>query len=143
MIETMQAPEPSDNDVAALTAFLAGLKAPPSPFRAADGSLSAAAERGRTLFESARAGCSECHTPPFYTSPGLHDVGLGKKEDRYPTYSPPTLLSGYRKTRWLHNARARSIHDLLAGPHSPEKLTGEAALTEAEIDDLVAWLKTL
>jgi mono/diheme cytochrome c family protein len=139
----MQAPEPSDNDVAALTAFLAGLKAPPSPFRAADGSLSAAAERGRTLFESARAGCSECHTPPFYTSPGLHDVGLGKKEDRYPTYSPPTLLSGYRKTRWLHNARARSIHDLLAGPHSPEKLTGEAALTEAEIDDLVAWLKTL
>jgi len=143
MIETMQAPEPSDNDVAALTAFLADLKAPPSPFRAADGSLSAAAERGRTLFESARAGCSECHTPPFYTSPGLHDVGLGKKEDRYPTYSPPTLLSGYRKTRWLHNARARSIHDLLAGPHSPEKLTGEAPLTEAEIDDLVTWLKTL
>ena len=143
MIETMQAPEPSDNDVAALTAFLTRLEAPPSPFRAPDGSLSAEAERGKTLFESARAGCSDCHTPPFYTSPGLHDVGLGKKEDRYPTYSPPTLLSGYRKTRWLHNARARSIHDLLAGPHSPEKLTGEAAFTEAEIDDLVAWLKTL
>ena len=143
MIETMQAPEPSDDDVAALTAFLTRLEAPPSPFRAADGSVSAAAERGRTLFESARAGCSACHTPPFYTSPGLHDVGLGKKEDRYPTYSPPTLLSGYRKTRWLHNARARSLHDLLSGPHSPEKLTGEAALTEAEIDDLVAWLKTL
>ena len=143
MIETMQAPEPSDNDVAALTAFLTRLEAPPSPFRAPDGSLSAEAERGKTLFESARAGCSDCHTPPFYTSPGLHDVGLGKKEDRYPSYSPPTLLSGYRKTRWLHNARARSIHDLLAGPHSPEKLTGEAAFTEAEIDDLVAWLKTL
>ena len=143
MIETMQAPEPSDDDVAALTAFLTRLEAPPSPFRAPDGSLSAEAERGKTLFESARAGCSDCHTPPFYTSPGLHDVGLGKKEDRYPTYSPPTLLSGYRKTRWLHNARARSIHDLLAGPHSPEKLTGEAAFTEAEIDDLVAWLKTL
>jgi len=143
MIETMQAPGPSDDDVAALTAFLAGLEAPPSPFRAADGSLSAAAERGRTLFESARAGCSECHAPPFYTSPGLHDVGLGKKEDRYPTYSPPSLLAGFRKTRWLHNARARSIHDLLAGPHSPEKINGQPPLTEAEIDDLVAWLKTL
>ena len=143
MIETMQAPEPSDNDVVALTAFLAGLEAPPSPFRAPDGSLTAAAERGKTLFESARAGCSECHAPPFYTSPGLHDVGLGKKEDRYPTYSPPTLLSGFRKTRWLHNARARSIHDLLAGPHSPEKISGQPPLTEAEIDDLVAWLKAL
>jgi mono/diheme cytochrome c family protein len=143
MIETMQAPEPTDNDVAALTAFLAGLKAPPSPFRAADGSVSVAAERGKALFESARAGCSECHAAPFYTSPGLHDVGLGKKEDRYPTYSPPSLLAGYRKTRWLHNARARSIHDLLAGPHSPEKINGQPALTETEIDDLVAWLKTL
>ena len=143
MIDTMQAPEPSDEDVAALTAYLSRLEAPPSPFRAADGSVSAAAERGRTLFESARAGCSECHTPPFYTSPGLHDVGLGKKGDRYPSYSPPTLLSGFRKTRWLHNARARSIHDLLSGPHSPEKLTGQPPLTEAEIDDLVAWLKAL
>jgi DNA-binding beta-propeller fold protein YncE/mono/diheme cytochrome c family protein len=143
MIDTMQAPAPSDDDVTALTAFLTRLEAPPSPFRAADGSLSEAAERGRTLFESARAGCSDCHTPPFYTSPALQDVGLGKKEDRYPSYSPPTLLGGYRKTRWLHNARARSLEALLAGPHSPEKLTGQPPLTEAEIDDLVAWLKTL
>jgi DNA-binding beta-propeller fold protein YncE len=143
MIDTMQAPAPSDDDVTALTAFLTRLEAPPSPFRAADGSLSEAAERGRTLFESARAGCSDCHTPPFYTSPALQDVGLGKKEDRYPSYSPPSLLAGYRKTRWLHNARARSLEALLAGPHSPEKLTGQPPLTEAEIDDLVAWLKTL
>ncbi len=143
MIDTMQAPAPSDDDVTALTAFLTRLEAPPSPFRTADGSLSAAAERGKTLFESARAGCSDCHTPPFYTSPALQDVGLGKKEDRYPSYSPPTLLAGYRKTRWLHNARARSLEALLAGPHSPEKLTGQPPLTDAEIDDLVAWLKTL
>ena len=143
MIDSMQAPEPSPADVAALTAFLAGLEPPPSPFRLADGSLSAAAERGKTVFESARAGCSDCHAPPFYTTPGLHDVGLGKKGDRYPSYSPPTLLAGYRKTRWLHNARARSLHELLSGPHSPEKITGQPPLTEAEIDDLVAWLKAL
>jgi len=143
MIDSMQAPEPPAADVAALTAFLADLEPPPSPFRLADGSLSAAAERGKTLFESARAGCSDCHAPPFYTTPGLHDVGLGKKGDRYPSYSPPTLLAGYRKTRWLHNARARSLHDLLSGPHSPEKITGQPALSEAEIDDLVAWLKSL
>jgi len=143
MIDTMQAPEPTDADVAALTAFLSRLEAPPSPFRQADGGLSEAAERGRTLFASARAGCSECHAPPFYTSPGLHDVGLGKKSDRYPSYSPPSLLAGFRKTRWLHNAKARSLRDLLAGPHSPEKISGEPPLTDAEIDDLVAWLEAL
>lgn len=143
MIDTMQAPEPSDADVAALTAFLSSLEAPPSPFREADGSLSAAAERGRMLFHSERAGCSDCHPAPFYTSPGLHDVGLGRKGDRYPSFSPPSLLAGFRKTRWLHNAKARSLHDLLTGPHAPEKITGQPPLTEAEVDDLVAWLKSL
>jgi mono/diheme cytochrome c family protein len=143
MIDTMQAPEPSDADVAALTAFLTSLEAPPSPFRETDGSLSAAAERGRTLFGSQRAGCSDCHRAPLYTSPGLHDVGLGRKGDRYPSYSPPSLLAGFRKTRWLHNAKARSLHDLLTGPHAPEKITGQPPLTDAEVDDLVAWLKSL
>ena len=143
MIDTMQAPEPSDEDVAALEAFLSELKAPPSPFRDPDGALTDAAERGRSLFGSARTGCSDCHSGPNYASSELHDVGLGRKGDRYPSYSVPSLLAGFRKTRWLHNARAKSLHDLLAGPHSPQKVSGQAPLTPAEIDDLVAWLKSL
>jgi len=143
MIDTMQAPEPSDEDVAALVAFLSALRAPTSPFRARDGGLSEAAARGRTLFESDRAGCADCHAGPLYTSADLHDVGLGREGDRFPSFSVPTLVGGFRKVRWLHNAKAKSLHELLAGPHSPEKVSGLTPLSDGEIDDLVAWLESL
>lgn len=143
MIDTMQAPEPDPADVEALRAYLADLEAPPSPFRGPAGALDEAALRGRALFESARAGCTECHAGTRYTSTDLHDVGLGKAGDRYPSYSVPTLVAGFRKTAWLHNARARSLEKLLSGPHSPEKVLGRDPLTPEEIDDLVAFLRTL
>jgi hypothetical protein len=143
MIDTMQAPAPEEADVAALEAFLTALEAPPSPFRAADGSLDAAATRGRELFLSDRAGCAGCHAGPRYSGGDLHDVGTGKRADRHPSYSVPTLLAGFRKTAWLHDARARSLQKLLAGPHSPERVSGAAPLSDAEIDDLVAFLRSL
>lgn len=143
MIDTMQAPEPDPADVAALRAYLADLEAPPSPFMGSSGALDEAALRGKALFESARAGCTECHAGAYYTSADLHDVGLGKAGDRYPSYSVPTLVAGFRKTAWLHNARARSLEKLLSGPHSPEKVLGREPLTPEEIDDLVAFLRTL
>ena len=143
MIDTMQAPEPDPADVEALRAFLAGLEAPPSPFRGPAGELGDAALRGQALFESSRAGCTQCHAGPLYTSSDLHDVGLGKASDRYPSFSVPTLVGGFRKTAWLHNARARSLEKLLAGPHSPEKVLGAEPLSEEEIADLVAFLRAL
>ncbi|MFM7248361.1 MAG: hypothetical protein ACKO5R_00515 [Planctomycetaceae bacterium] len=143
MIDTMQAPAPEEADVAALEAFLVGLEAPSSPFRAADGGLEPAAARGRELFFSDRAGCAGCHAGPRYAGGDLHDVGTGKQADRHPSYSVPTLLAGFRKTAWLHDARARSLERLLAGPHSPERVSGAAPLSEAEIEDLAAFLRSL
>lgn len=143
MIDTMQAPEPDPADVEALREFLVRLEAPPSPFRAADGGLTDAAVRGRAVFESERARCAECHAGRLFTSPGLHDVGLGRPEDRYPSFSVPMLVGGFRKTAWLHNARARSLRELLSGPHAPPRVSGGAELTAEEIDDLVAWLESL
>ena len=46
MIDTMQAPPPEDDDVAALEAFLVGLEAPPSPHRDADGGFDAERDGG-------------------------------------------------------------------------------------------------
>ena len=143
MIDTMQAPEPDPADVEALRAFLAGLAVPPSPFRAPDGTLSEAARRGEALFRSQAAGCADCHGGALFTSTALHDVGLGKAGDRYPSFSVPTLAGGFRKTLWLHNAKARSLEKLLSGPHSPEKVSDGAPLSEAEIEDLVAFLRAL
>jgi len=143
LVDSMQGPPPSDDDVTALAAFLAKLTPPPSPFREADGGLSPTAARGRELFASARAGCTNCHTGPYYTSPDLHDVGLIRSGDRYPGFSPPTLAGGFRKTMFLHHGKAKSLHQLLTGLHAPDKVSDLPPLSEPEVEDLVAYLKSL
>ena len=143
LVDSMQGPAPTDDDVAALEAFLRSLEPPPSPFREPDGSLSSAASRGRVLFSSERAGCSDCHAGDDFTTPETYDVGLGKPADRYQGFNPPSLRGLHRKTLFLHNGRSRSLRDLLEGPHAPEKVSGLAPLSEPELADLIAYLESL
>jgi cytochrome c peroxidase len=143
LVDTMQGPKPTAADVEALAAYLRTLEAPVSPYREADGSLSAAAQRGEKLFSSARAGCTECHAGPRFTSDGLHEVGLARSSDRYQGFSPPSLLGLHRKTRFLHTGKAKSLEDVLTKYHSPEQVLGLEPLDDGERDDLVAYLKSL
>jgi len=138
---TMRGPEPSPEDVDDLLSFLATLELPPNPHRAEDGALSAAAKRGREVFHT--IGCAECHSGPYYTDGQQHDVGLGSSDDRYPGYDTPSLIGVYRKPSLLHDGRAKSLEDLLSGPHDPSKVLGSDPLTDAERRDLVAFLKSL
>ena len=143
LVESMQGPPPTAADVVALAAFLDTLEPPPSPHLEPDGSLSAAAERGRALFESGRTGCRECHAGDTFTTPELHDVGQGRSGDRYQGYSVPTLRGIHRKTMYLHHGRVKSLARLLDGMHGPETVSGLEPLSPAEIDDLVAYLESL
>lgn len=143
LTETMQGPPPTDDDVAALDAFLRTLTVPASPWRAADGSLSPAAQRGRALFESERAGCLQCHRGPQFTDGQVHDVGLGSARDRYRGYNTPSLRGAYLKVKFLHDGRAESLREVLSGPHAPEKVAGSGPLAPQELDDLVEYLKSL
>jgi YVTN family beta-propeller protein len=143
LVESMQGPQPSADDVTALAAYLGTLRPPPSPFRRADGGLDTAAERGRALFASARAGCTTCHGGEHLTSGETYDVGLGRSGDRYPTFSPPSLLGVFRKTRLLHHGKARSLADVLTRFHGPEKVSGTPPLDPDEVADLVAYLESL
>lgn len=143
LVDTMQGPEPSAEDVQALAAYLRRLEPPPSPYREPDGSLSAAAERGQRLFASERAGCTECHTDSRFTSDGLYDVGLARSSDRYEGFSPPSLLGLHRKTRFLHTGKAKSLDEVLTKYHAPDQVLGLERLAEAEVADLVAYLRSL
>ena len=143
LVDSMQGPRPSRDDLVALAAFLEALEPPPSPFLTADGGLSAAAERGRVLFASPRAACTSCHAGADFTSPGLHDVGLAGSDDRWREFSPPTLRGLHRKTSYLHDGRAKSLAKLMAGPHGPAAVSGLEPLSPGEIDDLVAYLMSL
>ena len=92
LTETMLGPPPSDDDVAALVAFLSSFEPPPNPHRAAEGGLSEAARRGEAVFRSAKAGCANCHRGECFTDGEIHDVGLGSPRDEYEGYNTPSLV---------------------------------------------------
>ena len=141
--DTMQGKEANAEDVRALRAYLASISLPPNPFRTADGRLSELAEKGRKLFDSSQTACSTCHSGPTFSDGLNHDVGLGSESDKYPTHNTPTLLGTYRKVRWLHDGRAKSLETLLTQYHSPEKVSGTQALTEEQVQGAIAYLKSL
>ena len=139
---TMLGKAPSEEDKEALLAFLKTLSSPPNPFLQ-DGKLSPAALRGKTVFESPKTGCIDCHHGPYFSDGQIHDVGLGSKQDYYEGYNTPSLLGVYRKLRLLHSGRARSLDRVINDLHSPEKVNGQGSLTEQESEDLIEYLKSL
>lgn len=141
---TMLGPEPTDDDVNALLAYLSQLESPPNPFRAADGEAeNAAVVRGRELFQSEKAGCAVCHAGPRYTDQQIHDVGLGSSKDKYQGFNTPSLVGVFRKVRLLHDGRAKSLEEALTGDHNPKQVTGKGELSPDELKDLIEFLKTL
>lgn len=127
----------------AILAYFAELQPAPNPHRLADGSLSEAAQRGKEIFASAQANCAQCHKGEFFTDGEIHDVGLGAEKDQYQGYNTPTLLGVYAKVRFLHDGRARTLEAVLSGDHAPSKVSGTKDLSEAQLADLVAYLKSL
>ena len=140
---TMQGPDISEADVRAVLTYLETLDVPVSPYRNSDGSLSAAAERGRQVFNSEKAGCSRCHTGTLLTDGEIHDVGLGSEKDRYAGYNTPMLRGLYRKVRYLHDGRTKSLEQVLSEYHAPENVTGNGTLSDQERQDLIEYLKAL
>jgi cytochrome c peroxidase len=143
LVDTMLGPPPSDEDTKAVVAFMSTIEPPPNPFRTPAGDLSDAAKRGEEVFNSRKAGCARCHPAPFYTDGKIHEVGTGEKGDVYKGYNPPSLIGAYDRPLFLHDGRAKSFDQLLKGPHNPDLLNGRGPLTDDELADLVAYLKSL
>ncbi len=141
--KSMQGKRPSTEDVRAVVAFLGSLEFPRNPYREADGSLSESARRGESVFRSPKAACSSCHPGPEFTDGKLHDVGLGERGDVYKRHNPPSLRGVYDKDPYLHDGRAKTLRDVLTEGHNPEDVAGLGTLTEGELNDLIAYLKSL
>lgn len=141
--QTMQGPPIPAEDVRAILAYLETLEIPPSPYRTAGGELSEAARRGREVFLSAKAGCATCHKGPLLTDGEIHEVGLASDGDRYNGYNTPMLIGLYRKVRYLHDGRTKSLEEVLTEYHAPENVAGEGKLSDQERRDLIEYLKSL
>jgi YVTN family beta-propeller protein len=141
--DTMLGKAPSADDVTAMIAFMETLRVPPNPYRNPDGSLTEAARRGEKVFQGDVAGCARCHSGPYFTDGRIHNVGTGSRRDVYKGYNPPSLLGVYDRVLYLHDGRAQTLEEVLRGPHNPESVTGRGRLSDAELSDLIAFLKSL
>ena len=138
LTDSMLGPQPAQPDVDALVAYLDTLRPPPNPHAPSE-----ATQRGKLVFESAKAGCARCHSDEYFTDGKIHDVGLGVAGDAYRGFNTPSLLGVYDRLLYLHDGRSRSLEELLKGPHSPAKVTRKGELTAAELAELVEYLKSL
>ena len=136
---------PTSREVDGLLAYLTSLHPEPSPHLDAGGKLTAAAARGKVLFEG-QAGCAECHPAPYFTDKKMYNVGVTTPNDpkKYKgSYDTPTLIEAHRTAPYLHDGRALTLKDVLTehdklGKHG--KLKG---LNQSQIDDLVEYLRSL
>jgi mono/diheme cytochrome c family protein len=134
---TMQRPAPGEDRVADLAAYLRSLAAPPAR-DPAEGGDEGPVGRGRAAF--AARGCAECHTPPSYTAAGRYDVGLADEVGNR-RFNPPSLRGVGRRGRFLHDGRASALEEVFRDHAHPPGPGG--APPPSEVDDLVAFLKTL
>lgn len=141
MTKSMQGPEPTDEDLDALVAFVSTLEFRRNPTHNTDGSLSPAAKRGEAVFLS-RA-CNTCHTPPLYTSSNAYTVGLESEQDAYKGFNPPSLRGVYNRAPYLHQGQAQTLEEVLTQYHLPSKLNGKPDVSGKELDDLIAFLNSL
>ncbi len=159
-IEHMIEGPAGEDRVAAIEAYLRSLRPVPSPaldrtrplsITAEDpdchlgrdpaqprGVLSEAARRGRELFRG-KAGCIECHPPPWYTAMRPADPGLGSGIE----YDIPTLIEVWRTAPYLHDGSAPTLREAIHDFNPLQRRGRTADLTDQELDDLVEYVQSL
>jgi DNA-binding beta-propeller fold protein YncE/mono/diheme cytochrome c family protein len=137
--------EPTTDQAKAVDAYLQALKPDPGPALVGeDRALGEAARRGQALFESARLRCAHCHPAPLYTDLKMHDVATRGPRDRTDRFDTPTLVEAWRTAPYLHDGRYASFEALFReGRHGLPKDDGQAGLSDAELADLIAFLRSI
>ncbi len=131
-------------DLDALALFLDSLAMPLSPAHAAGQPLAEAELRGRALFLDPALGCVDCHSPPLYTDHQAHDVGTATPNEKIgPAYDTPTLRGLYDSAPYFHDGSAATLYETVTYPSPGSEHDVRAHLTEAKIQDLIAFLLTL
>lgn len=151
-VELEETTSERSKDLDALAIYTNSFEFTLSPHIPAPGKLSDSAERGKKLFFDKNTNCASCHSGPYYSDSRLekpyllHDVGTGaddKTEKMGPKFDTPTLLGVYRQTEYLHHGKAKSLHEVLTVYNREDKHGKTSHLSKEEIDDLVAFLKSL
>ncbi len=133
---------PTEQDVEDLYAYLTSLRPMPSPHLDENGRRTAAAVRGKAIFEG-RAGCAQCHPAPYFTDRKMHNVGVLSPNEPDGRYDTPSLIEAYRTGPYLHDGRAVTLREVLV-EHNEKGLHGKVkGLSEQQLKDLIEYVKSL
>jgi hypothetical protein len=97
----------------------------------------AAIARGRDLFHDETVACSKCHDGERFTNNTSADVGTGGE------YQVPSLLDIAYRAPFMHDGCAATLRQRFDPICGGEKHGETAALSEAELADLIAYLESL
>ena len=134
----------ASTDLDALAAYVVSLAtSEPSPFRGADGSLSAAATAGQVIFQTQN--CATCHGGSAFTNSGamgLQNIGTLKPSSGQRLGGPltgidiPTLRDVWRTGPYLHDGSAPTLEDAVLAHNA-------VTITSADLTSLVAYLREI
>jgi len=133
--------EQTEQDAAAIDAYLKSIEPVPSPYLV-EGQLSPAAKRGKKLFFSEKVGCSKCHAGPLYTDRQMHDVGSKSPCDRRRDFDTPTLIEVWRTAPYFHDGRCTTVKESIS-KCKDHKEGGDVELNEQQLNDLVEFVLSL
>jgi len=128
--------------VRALEDYVEALPAPENPMKQAD--LTEQQQRGAIAFSKAQ--CGTCHSGQWLTNNLSADVGTLDRNpvnpDTVGRLNVPSLKGLARSAPYLHTGTARTLKErLMVNPYDVHGKT--SVLSAQELDDLVAYLKTL
>jgi YVTN family beta-propeller protein len=132
--------------------FIVGAAAPDNPFRGA--ALNAQQQHGAQIFQS--ASCGSCHSGVTMTNNGFANVGSQSFNTSNPDdfsdpafangLNVPSLLQVSRTAPYLHSGEALTLKErimMTKDSSQPNQHGNTADLSDQDVDDLVAFLKTL
>jgi DNA-binding beta-propeller fold protein YncE/cytochrome c551/c552 len=138
-------------DLDALAAYVTSLtKVHPSPYKNPNGTFTAEALSGKTVFD--QAGCGSCHSGSNFTdrkTNTLHDVGTiqassGKRLNQTLTgFATPTLKGIWETAPYLHDGSAATLRDVLITKNTSGKHGNTASLSSTQINQLIAYLNQI
>jgi len=139
-------------DLDALAAYVSSLTSVgASPFRNADGTLTAEAVAGQQIFNGSGQ-CTSCHSGSDFTDSAsgvLHDVGTlkassGKRLGATLTgLDTPTLKGLWDTAPYLHDGSAATLLDVLTTANPAGRHGSTSGLTAAQLQQLVAYLQQI
>lgn len=121
-----------------LSDWMFGVTAPAPPRAAED----VAAVRGRELFHSEETECGTCHDGEKLTDNRTLAVGTGSRDDAFQT---PSLIGVAYRGPFLHDGCAGTMRERFTNEAcgGGERHGKTSQLTDAQIEDLIAYMETL